>query len=554
MKVCVLGSGYAGLITAHVLLSDGFDVEIVTSDSTPGGVWSRDRVYPGLRINNVYGEYRFSCLPMAPPENTDKHMSGNDMCAYGEMFAERFLAGRFRYDTRVRKLQRLSDGWRLDTINTRTGVEERLRYDKLVLCTGACHVPLTPTSLQESAARATGFDGLVFHSRDFGSHLRAGDLKPGSKVVVVGGGRSAQDVAKHLANAGHSVSIVFEKADAFLAASPPGLPDFIRRSRFLSILMPHSSLDSRLERFLHQTRIGATIVHGVLNAIIRSSYTAMSVPKNSPLRNTHSLFWGVRINDEGASSPDSFFALVNSGNTTVLSPARVSGYASDGRGVQLADGRVLPADVVVLATGYKSSWDDILDDVRDELGLRSDLVEEDGQAFAHEWQYASMANPPPSRPDVPIAASIYRGLVPVKSLDRRDFAINGATFTTNNGYVLEISAHWISSYFLRDSFLTLPRSVDEASHHARRTAAWLRRRHPRQLGWTNESYSAAIAFWDWPQAMDELLEDMHLRTYRSGGNWLTWPFRVIDLSQIVNLGEERKALRRKAVAQHQYNE
>ena len=49
--------------------------------------------------------------------------------------------------------------------------------------------------------------------------------------------------------------------------------------------------------------------------------------------------------------------------------------------------------------------------------------------------------------------------------------------------------------------------------------------------------------------MDELLRDMHLRAWRSGGNWLTWPFKVIDLSQIATLGEERKELRSKALVQ-----
>ena len=43
--------------------------------------------------------------------------------------------------------------------------------------------------------------------------------------------------------------------------------------------------------------------------------------------------------------------------------------------------------------------------------------------------------------------------------------------------------------------------------------------------------------------VDDLLEDMHLRSMRSGGNWLTWPFKVIDLQEIVNLGEERRAKR-----------
>ncbi len=51
VTVCVIGSGAAGLITAHTLLNDNFDVQILTRDSSPGGVWSAEKIYPGLRIN-----------------------------------------------------------------------------------------------------------------------------------------------------------------------------------------------------------------------------------------------------------------------------------------------------------------------------------------------------------------------------------------------------------------------------------------------------------------------------------------------------------------------
>jgi cation diffusion facilitator CzcD-associated flavoprotein CzcO len=50
--VGIIGSGIAGLITAHVLLQDGFkSVEVLTRDKSVGGVWSEERVYFGLRIN-----------------------------------------------------------------------------------------------------------------------------------------------------------------------------------------------------------------------------------------------------------------------------------------------------------------------------------------------------------------------------------------------------------------------------------------------------------------------------------------------------------------------
>ncbi len=47
----------------------------------------------------------------------------------------------------------------------------------------------------------------------------------------------------------------------------------------------------------------------------------------------------------------------------------------------------------------------------------------------------------------------------------------------------------------------------------------------------------------WPQHADDLLEDMGLPVMRSGGNALTWPFKVVDLSEIKNLKEERDARR-----------
>jgi cation diffusion facilitator CzcD-associated flavoprotein CzcO len=49
--VGILGSGAAGLITAHTLLKDGFNIEILSRDPSPGGVWAKHRVFDGLTAN-----------------------------------------------------------------------------------------------------------------------------------------------------------------------------------------------------------------------------------------------------------------------------------------------------------------------------------------------------------------------------------------------------------------------------------------------------------------------------------------------------------------------
>ena len=57
-----------------------------------------------------------------------------------------------------------------------------------------------------------------------------------------------------------------------------------------------------------------------------------------------------------------------------------------------------------------------------------------------------------------------------------------------------------------------------------------------------------LVLYRWPQHVDDLLEDMGLPIMRSGGNALTWPFKVVDLKEISTLKEERDAKRVEKVA------
>lgn len=160
------------------------------------------------------------------------------------------------------------------------------------------------------------------------------------------------------------------------------------------------------------------------------------------MRNAHSLFWGIRINDEGAYRPDGFHGLVHSGKIELVAPTRVTGFCGDGRSLMLKNMATLPADVVILATGYSSSWANLFDGRNSSvlllLGLTSRFSDHTATELGiyrhppstkvtNTWNYTSLAHPPPSHPDSEQwSSSIYRGLVPAKNLSRRDFAINGA--------------------------------------------------------------------------------------------------------------------------------
>lgn len=553
----IIGAGAAGLITAHVLLQDGFtDVTLVSRDKSVGGTWAQHRVYPGLHINNVHGQYRFSALDMPPPERyeqTGARLTGTAVSKYMETFTEKFLKNKakFRMEMEVLNIRRNEKGiWLVKTENLRSGSEEILTFSRIILSTGGCSNPSIPANLSPDAAKKAGFGGIVIHSSQFAPCLDEilASVKPKATsngdpldaVIVVGGGKSARDMCAKLANEGRKVTNVFEVADAFFAGPAP-LPAFIRKSRFMAIFSPHIELRSHLERFLHKTWIGGLITRFLWRTLLKQAFAAYKIPNESPLRRTHSNFWGLRLSDEGLVRPDSFHGLVTAGHIDLAAPTRAIGYAKDGKSLLLSDGRTLPAKVVILATGYQSSWSPIFEkDMAEELGIARHTPTCD---FENEWKYASLANPPPQPSEQSKwATSIHRGIVPAKNIDRRDFAIAGALFSADFAHVSEVAAHWTASYF-RNDLMRLPSSPEKAMSEGERKSAWMKTRFPQMLSWLNDSHSGSLDFMTWPQAVDELLEDMFLPSLRSGGNWLTWPFKVVDVKEIATLSEERRSLR-----------
>ncbi|KAI0371492.1 FAD/NAD(P)-binding domain-containing protein [Pilatotrama ljubarskyi] len=556
-SVVVIGAGITGLITAYTLLRDGFvDVQVLTRDTQTGGVWAADRVYPGLYLNNVHGEYRLSPLEMPPPVAGGPlrgRLSGAEVSRYFNTFADTFLKDKIQLGKDVQQIRRhpSGEGWQLDIRDVVSGRQETRDYARIVLCTGGCSNPKIPDTLKPSAAAAVGFKGPVIHTAEFAAKIhdvlesappaQQASEQNAPSVIVVGGGKSAQDACAYLAGEGRKVTLVCHNLDAFLA-SPTPLPAFVRKSRFLSVISPHIHLRTGLERFLHTTWLGKHVTRFIWYALTESSFRAANVPPGSPLRNTVSAFWHVRLNDEGVPRQNGFHALALAGKIDVITPAHVARFGEDGKSVVLDDGRSFAASAVVVATGYTSSWQELFDGrTLTELGL--DPQPASPETSAYKWEYTTLSDPPATHPDTKRWSSgLYRGLVPAKNITRRDLAVNGTGLSINNGYTSEVVSHWISSYFLGDE-MRLPETTDAAISATEREAAWLKQRYPQVPTALNPSYTAFLTFMAWPQYSDDLLEDMGLRVMRSGGNALNWPFKVVDLDELKTLKEERDARR-----------
>lgn len=157
-----------------------------------------------------------------PPDaqQTGGLLTGNIMSNYMRDFSQEFIQDRVRFNSEVIRIRRGEKSpWIVTVEDVATNVREDLKFSRIVLCTGVsivvlwqhlkhlmfnnfqgCSSPKIPESLSLYAAEKARFRGLVLHSAEFGARLddilakvKAGTGAHTGSVVVVGGGKSAQE-------------------------------------------------------------------------------------------------------------------------------------------------------------------------------------------------------------------------------------------------------------------------------------------------------------------------------------------------------------------------
>jgi dimethylaniline monooxygenase (N-oxide forming) len=206
-RVCIIGAGIAGLVTAKVLRDDGFEVIVFDRSPTIGGVWAPSRTYPGLRANNPRETYAFSDFPY--PDMADDFPTAEQVRAYLDAYAEYFgLRPFLRLATEVRTVSRtpeLVEGHAAPFEVTlrplgRADCEERLHCDFVAVCNGVFSQPYVPI-----ISGRERFLGEVLHSSEVTNPLA---LK-GKRIVVVGAGKSALDCATWAAQHCRACTLVY---------------------------------------------------------------------------------------------------------------------------------------------------------------------------------------------------------------------------------------------------------------------------------------------------------------------------------------------------------
>lgn len=317
-KVCVIGAGCSGITTAKRLQEFGIAYDQFELSDDVGGNWyfrnpnGLSSVYESLHIDTSTSRLEFEEFPA--PESFPHFPHHTLIHRYFRDYTDHFgLRDAITFNTGVDRARQRSDGsWdvTLSTGETRT-------YTDLVVANGHHWSPRLPSWEGE-------FAGEIIHSHAYVSPFDPIEIR-GKRVIVVGMGNSAMDIASELSSPWMASTLYVSARRGVWV-----LPKYRNGQPADKVMAPP---DIPKEQALAASR---ELIRGLVGSM--STY-GLPEPDHEPLSAHPSV------------SAD-FLTKAGSGDIHML--AEIARF--DGSRVHLTDGSSVEADVVIAATGYEMSF------------------------------------------------------------------------------------------------------------------------------------------------------------------------------------------------------
>ncbi|MET7651378.1 NAD(P)-binding domain-containing protein [Streptomyces sp. NPDC005486] len=195
MSLCLIGAGLSGLATAFALKAEGLDFVCLEQAPDVGGIWRRPQAgergpgYLSLHLNTAKQLTGHSAYPM--PAAYPFYPRHSQIAAYLRSFAEwAGVLDRIELGTTVESVRQEADGGWTVVSRDADGVSSSRGFTHVIVASGHNSEPSMPAMPRG----AETFTGTIHHSLDY----RDGSEYAGQRVIVVGLGNSAVDIAADL--------------------------------------------------------------------------------------------------------------------------------------------------------------------------------------------------------------------------------------------------------------------------------------------------------------------------------------------------------------------
>lgn len=351
MRIAVIGAGISGVAAAAVLQRDGHEVVVYERGQSPGGVWAN--TYPKVTLQNTAPQYHISDFPW--PFEPELHPTAEQIRRYIAAAIEHFdVDVRLGHEVTSLEERPNQQGWAVT--GAHGGEAFTHEHDFVLVAVGQYTQPKAEVELPGRER----FAGQVVTERDIHSPSRFA----GKRVVVVGFGKSAVDIAK-LASEGGAASVthLFRTPRWLL---PVYLLGFVHASHAMftragSVMMTSWAQPTRAETILHE-RLSPVVegFWGTMSKVFWLQARSAGLGRGAPaverlrrLRPEHPMLLDMR--SAAALAPKGYFRAVAAGE---IEPVHAELLGFSERGVRLRDAqteteRELACDVVVLSLGSR---------------------------------------------------------------------------------------------------------------------------------------------------------------------------------------------------------
>jgi dimethylaniline monooxygenase (N-oxide forming) len=322
-KVCVIGAGSSGIASCQVLNARGIPFDCFEKGSEVGGNWRYENdngmssAYRSLHINTSRGLMAYRTFPM--PEHYPDYPNHFQIAAYFDDYVDHFgFRDRIAFGAEVVSVEPVEGEWEV-TVEAAGGSRESHRYRAVMVANGHHWDPRWP---EPSFPGSEEFAGEQMHVH----HYREPEVLRGKRVLVLGIGNSATDIAVESSRIGEKTFLAMRRGAYVLPKYMNGKPTDESASAWLT------RLPLPLQRFFIGRMVGLTA----------GDMTAYGLPKPD-----HKLL--------EAHPTISAELLSRLGHGDILVKPNIDRF-SGGNSVRFADGSEEEIDLVVYCTGYKITF------------------------------------------------------------------------------------------------------------------------------------------------------------------------------------------------------
>lgn len=350
--VVIVGAGQSGLMLAAQLRMIGVPTLVLERNERVGDNW-RNR-YESLKLHNIIqmNEFPFSPFPSNWPTYLPKDLYGGWLETYAENLGIEVWTGTTfhggEYDD-------ANGQWTVRI--SRDGAERTMNPRHVVMATGGFaaypNVPELP-GLAE-------FEGKAVHT----SQVHSGEEFAGQKVIIVGTGVSAHDVAVELIGAGCEVSMVQRAPTDIVSLEAANLYTGLYAEREVDeadLIVAANSREVNLVAFQAVTQMAAEMDRDLIAGLEKAGF------RTSLGLDDAGYFWDFLERGGGYYIDVGACKYVIDGTISVVQDADIERYGP--KGAYLRDGGVVEADAVILATGYAPQEVEVAQLFGDEVAQR----------------------------------------------------------------------------------------------------------------------------------------------------------------------------------------